>query len=192
MSQPSQSISPGAARVGAVAGWSTFVAILILLAGLVAIILPIVGGIAVTLIVGWVLIMVGVLHLFFAFGARATRTRLWELLLGAVYLIAGFFLLVHPLLGLTALTLLLASYLTAKGVLEIVQYFGTHPRRGITWLILDGIINLVLAAIIWSQWPFSSVWVIGTLVGISILFSGISRLMLLAHMRRAFAAPQAL
>jgi uncharacterized membrane protein HdeD (DUF308 family) len=192
MSHSSYPLSPAPTPVASVAGWSMAVAILIVVAGLFAIILPIVGGIAVTLLVGWVLTMVGLLHFFFAFGGRATRTRLWELLLGAVYLVAGISLLIHPLVGLTTLTLLLAVYLTVKGVLEIVQYFQHHPRRGITWLILDGIINLVLAAIIWSQWPFSSVWVIGTLVGFSILFSGISRLMLLMETRRALASHPAL
>jgi uncharacterized membrane protein HdeD (DUF308 family) len=184
--------SSAATQAASFAGWSILVAILVILAGLLAIILPIVGGIAITLLVGWVLLMVGVLHLFYAFGGRATRTRLWELLLGAVYVIAGGYLLFHPVLGLTTLTLLLAIYLLLKGLLEIIQYFQTHPRRGLTWLILDGIINVVLAAIIWSQWPFRSLWVIGTLVGISILFSGVSRMMLSLELRRAAVSPAVL
>jgi uncharacterized membrane protein HdeD (DUF308 family) len=87
-------------------------------------------------------------------------------------------------LGLTALTLLLATYLLLKGVLEIVQYIQTRPRRALTWLIMDGIVNVVLAILIWSQWPFRSLWVIGTLVGISVVFSGVSRLMLALEARR--------
>jgi uncharacterized membrane protein HdeD (DUF308 family) len=177
----------GATPVSSIATWSIWIAILVILAGLLAIILPIVGGIAVTLIVGWILTLVGLLHLAFAFGARSAGARIWELLLGLVYVVAGFYLIFHPILGLTALTLLLASYLLIKGILELVQYFQTHPRRGVTWLILDGVINIVLAVIIWSQWPFGSLWVIGTLVGISILFSGISRLMLSLEARRALA-----
>ena len=70
-------------------------------------------------------------------------------------------------------------------MLELVQYFQIHPRRGLTWLILDGIVNIVLAVMIWSQWPFSSLWIIGTLVGISILISGVSRLMLAMEANRA-------
>jgi uncharacterized membrane protein HdeD (DUF308 family) len=189
MAQSGQHLSPATAQVASVAGWSIGVAVLVILAGLLAIILPIVGGIAVTLLVGWIVTMVGILHLLFAYGGRSTRTRLWELLLGGVYLIAGIYLLVHPVLGLTTLTLLLAVYLLIKGLIEVIQYFQTHPRRGVTWLILDGIINIVLAAVIWSQWPFSSLWVIGTLIGISILFSGLSRLMLSLEVRRALSAP---
>jgi uncharacterized membrane protein HdeD (DUF308 family) len=179
-------------QAAAIAGWSIWIAVLVILAALLAIILPVVAGIAVTLIIGWVLLMVGVLHLVYAFGGRSTRTRLWELLLGSVYILAGGYILFHPLLGLTTLTLLLAVYLLVKGVLELIQYFQTHPRRGLTWLILDGIINIVLALIIWSQWPFRSLWVIGTLIGISILFSGLSRLMLSMEVRGSLSAPSAL
>lgn len=183
MDTPSQ--SPVVRQVSSIAGWSVGIAVLVILAGLLAIILPVVAGVAVTLLVGWVLLLVGLLHLFFAFSGRTASTRVWELLLGIVYVLAGGYLIFHPLVGLTTLTLLLAAYLLVKGLLEFVQYFQTSPRRGLTWLILDGIINIVLAVIIWSQWPFSSVWVIGTLIGISILFSGLSRLMLSMEVRRS-------
>ncbi len=186
-STPGQSpvVSPRSTSRAPSAGWTLWIAVLVILAGLAAIILPVVGGIAVTLLVGWALLMVGVLHLFYAFGGRNASSRIWELLLGVVYVLAGGYLIFHPLLGLTTITLLLAAYLLVKGALEIVQYFQTHPRRGFTWLILDGIINIVLAVIIWSQWPFSSLWVVGTLIGISILFSGMSRLMLSTEGRRS-------
>jgi uncharacterized membrane protein HdeD (DUF308 family) len=131
--------------------------------------------------------MAGLLHLLFAWRARAAGTKLWEILVGVVYIAGGIWLLVHPMAGLTSLTLLLATYLLFKGVFEIIHYFQVSPRRGLLPLILDGIINLVLAILIWSQWPFSSVWVIGTLVGLSILFSGISRLMLSMETRRALS-----
>ena len=183
--------SPATTQAAFFAQWSILVAVLVILAGIFAIILPIVGGIAITLLVGWALAMVGVLHLVYAFGGRHPEHRLWELLLGFVYLIAGGYLIFHPVLGLTTLTLMLAIYLVVKGGLEIIQYFQMHPRRGFTWLILDGLVNIVLAAVIWSQWPFSSVWVIGTLVGLSILFSGISRLMLSLELRRTLGSGHA-
>ncbi len=183
MATPRQSLIP--TQTSSTARWSIWIAVLVICAGLLAIILPVIGGLAITVLVGWVLMIVGLLHLFFAFGARSTRTRLWELLLGVLYFVAGVYLIFHPLLGLTTLTLLLAGYLLFKGVLELVQYFQIHPRRGLTWLILDGIVNIVLAVMIWSQWPFSSLWIIGTLVGISILISGVSRLMLAMEANRA-------
>jgi uncharacterized membrane protein HdeD (DUF308 family) len=189
MIPPSRSSEPPvAATLAAAATWSLALAILFIVIGLAAILVPIVSGIAVALLAGWILAMAGVLHLLFAWQARGAETKLWELLAGLVYLVGGVYLLLHPLLGLTTLTLLVATYLLVKGVLEIIQYFQARPRRGLTPLVLDGIVNLVLAIIIWSQWPFSSVWVIGTLVGISILFSGVSRLMLSSEIRRNLPA----
>jgi hypothetical protein len=89
-----------------------------------------------------------------------------------------------PCSGLASLTLALAIYLFAEGVLELVLAFVVRPILGSGWLILDGIITLILAGMIWKTWPSSTEWVIGTLVGISMLFSGISRLMLSLAARR--------
>jgi uncharacterized membrane protein HdeD (DUF308 family) len=87
-------------------------------------------------------------------------------------------LLFRPVGGLASLTLALAIYLFAEGVLELILSFRLRPMPGSRWLLFDGIITLILAVMIWRTWPSSTEWVIGTLVGISMLFSGISRLML--------------
>ncbi len=169
-------------------GWSFALAVLLVIAGFLAIIVPLVAGLTITLMIGWLLAIVGVFHFLFAWKHHSTSNSLWELLLGLIYLIAGVYLILHPVAGLTSLTLLLASYLLFKGVLEIVQYFRLQPRHGSMWLLVDGGINLLLAIAIWSSWPFSSVWVIGTLIGVSILFTGFSRLMLTFGARRALTA----
>lgn len=87
-------------------------------------------------------------------------------------------MLMHPLLGLISLTLVLAVFLLIEACLEIILYFNIRHIANSGWVLFDGIITLILAILIWAQWPSSSVWVIGTLVGISLIFSGISRLML--------------
>ena len=86
-------------------------------------------------------------------------------------------MLFHPLLGMAGLTLALAIYLFAEAVLEFILGFQLRPRRGSGWLFVDGVITLILAAMIWRTWPFSTEWALGILVGVSMLFSGISRLM---------------
>lgn len=86
--------------------------------------------------------------------------------------------MIHPVAGLASLTLALAIYLFAEGVLELILSFQLRPRHGSNWLLFDGIITLILGFMIWRTWPSSTEWVIGTLVGISILFSGITLLML--------------
>jgi uncharacterized membrane protein HdeD (DUF308 family) len=169
-------------------GWSIALAILLTLAGLAAIVLPIVSGIAITLIVGWFFTMAGVLHFLFAWKLHTTSGIFWELLLGFLYLFSGIYLIVHPLAGLVTLTLFLALYFLFKGVVEIIHFFQVQPRHGSWWLLFDGIVCLILAVMIWRSWPSSSVWVLGTLVGISLLFTGFSRLMLTLTAKRMLTA----
>jgi len=159
-------------------GWSIALSALMIVAGILAIGLPQVAGVAVNLVVAWLLVFSGAAHLVFAWYTRTTGGVVWELLVGILYGFIGVYLLMHPIGGLAALTLALAIYLTIEGVLELVLSFQLRPLPGSGWLIFDGIITLILAALIWRTWPSSTEWAIGTLVGVSMLFSGISRLML--------------
>jgi uncharacterized membrane protein HdeD (DUF308 family) len=86
--------------------------------------------------------------------------------------------------GLASLTLLVAFYLVVEGMLEFVLSFRLRPAPGAGWLLFDGVITLVLAVMIGSTWPSSAAWVLGTLVGVSMFFSGITRLMLTLTARR--------
>jgi uncharacterized membrane protein HdeD (DUF308 family) len=85
------------------------------------------------------------------------------------------------------LTIAVALYLSLEAVLEFVLWPRLRDAPGGAWLLLDGIITLVLAIMIWSPLPLSAAWVIGTRIGISMLFSGVSRLMLLVAARRILA-----
>jgi uncharacterized membrane protein HdeD (DUF308 family) len=167
-------------------GWSIALSVLLILAGIAAILLPPIMGLGVTLFIGWLLILSGITHLVFAWKSHSAGAVLWEVLVGLVYLFAGGYLILHPLAGLLSLTLLLAIYLLIEGVLEIVLSFKI-TRNGRTWLVFEGIITIILAIMIWRTWPFSTIWAIGTLVGISMLFSGFSRLMFSLACRRALA-----
>jgi len=104
-----------------------------------------------------------------------------------VYGAIGFYLLASPVAGLASLTLAIAIYLLIEAVLEFVLSFQLRPAPGSGWLRVDGVITLVLAVLIWSTWPSSALWLVGTLVGISMFFSGITRLMLSMAVRRIVA-----
>jgi uncharacterized membrane protein HdeD (DUF308 family) len=158
--------------------WSIALSVLLIVAGLFAVLIPSLSGIAITLFFGWAMIFSGITHLVFAFKTHTTGGRIWELLIGAVYLFTGVYLILHPLDALLALTLILACYLFFEAIVEFIQFFQLRPRHGAGWLVVDGVITLILAIMIWRSWPASSVWVIGTLVGFSMIFSGFSRLML--------------
>ena len=168
-------------------GWSIVISILIIVAGVLAIIVPAAAGIAVTIFLGWLLIFSGAAHLVFAWHTRTTGGLIWELLVGVLYALVGGYLLFQPAAGLASLTLALAIYLFAEAILEFALSFRLRPMRGSRWLLLDGIITLILAILIWRSWPSSTPWVIGTLIGISMLFSGFSRLMLSVAARSVVA-----
>ena len=152
--------------------------VLMIVAGILAIASPLAAGVAVNVLVAWLLVFSGCVHLAFAWHTRSTGGFLWELLLGIVYMFAGGYLLIHPLAGLASLTIALAIYLLLEAILEFVLGFTLRPLPGSGLLLFDGIITLVLAVMIWRTWPSNTAWVIGTLVGVSMLFSGTSRLMI--------------
>jgi uncharacterized membrane protein HdeD (DUF308 family) len=87
-------------------------------------------------------------------------------------------MLTHPLLGLGALTLYLAVILVAEAMLEVIAYFTTRGERGSEWRLVNAVVTLLLGAMIWRHWPSSTVWAIGTLVGVNLMMTGISRVML--------------
>ena len=165
-------------------GWSIGISILMIVAGFLAILLPAVAGIAVNIFVGWMLVFSGGLHFVFAWQTRHTHGFIWELLLGILYVAIGGYLLVNPIRGLVTLTLALAFYLLIEGVLEFVLSYWLRSRPGAGWLLFDAIITVILAILIWRTWPWSTEWAIGILVGINMLFSGVTRLMLSFAARR--------
>ena len=169
------------------ATWSIVLSVLMIAAGVLAVFAPAIAGVAVTVLFGWLLIFGGILHLAFAWRAGRASTVVWEILLGILHGGIGFYLLTRPVAGLASLTLVLAISLAIKGVLEFILAFQLRPAPGSGWLLFDGIVTLVLAAMIGSAWPTSSVWAVGTLVGFSMFSSGITRLMLSVATRRMVA-----
>jgi uncharacterized membrane protein HdeD (DUF308 family) len=167
--------------------WSIGLSILMILAGILAIAMPPVAGLAVNLVVAWLLIFSAAMHLAFAWHTRTAGGVIWEILLGLLYGFVGVYLLLHPVAGLATLTLALAIYLFLEAVFEFILWGFLRPLPGAGWLLLDGVITLILSVLIWKTWPSNTDWVIGTLVGISMLFSGTTRLMLSLAARHAVA-----
>jgi len=159
-------------------GWSIGLSVLMILAGIVAIASPLAAGIAINVLVAWLLVFSGCVHLVFSWYTPTTGGFLWELLVAILYIAIGVYMLVHPATGLISLTIALAAYLLLESILEFVLGFKLRPLPGSGWLLFDGAVTLILAVMIWRSWPSSSAWAIGLLVGVSMLFSGTSRLML--------------
>ena len=161
-------------------GWGWFVglgAVLVVL-GIVVIASPIVATMAIELLVGWILVIGGVLQIVQALRARGWRGFLLHLVGGILYLLVGVLLLYDPLGGALALTLVLTAFLVVQGIVQIVIAVQIRPTRNWGWLLASGVITLLLGLLIWSGWPSSALWVIGLLVGIHLVVTGASLIML--------------
>lgn len=169
-------------------GWSIGLGILMITAGVVAMFAPWEAGLVITIVVGWSAIFNGIAQIIFGVRTHGGWHVLLEVLLGIIYIIAGIYLLMHPIGGLLALTLILASFLLVYGVFALVLAFQIKPRGGWGWVLFDGVITILLGILIWAHWPFNSDWVVGTLFGISIFMSGVTRLMMSLALRKIATA----
>jgi uncharacterized membrane protein HdeD (DUF308 family) len=168
-------------------GWAIALSVLLIIAGILAIVIPPAAGIGVAIVIAWLVLLGGVAHLAIAWHIRSTGGMVWELLVGLLYFAVAFYMLFWPVAGLASLTLLLAAYLFGKGVLELILGFRLRHLPGTTWFYLDGVIAIILGAMIGLSWPSSSEWAIGTLIGISMLFAGLNRLPMALAARKLVA-----
>ena len=169
------------------ATWSIVLSVLMIVSGVLALAIPPVAGLTVTVMFGWLMIVTGAFHLGFAWRGRGAAAVFGEIAIAVLYGAIGFYMLARPVAGLASLTLAIAGYLAAKGVLEGVIAFTFRSVPGTGWLVFDGILTLVIAALIASAWPASSAWAVGALVGIAMISSGCARLMLSIAVRRIVA-----
>jgi uncharacterized membrane protein HdeD (DUF308 family) len=170
-------------------GWAITLSVLLILAGILAIVVPPAAGIGVAIVIAWLVLLGGIAHLALAWHIRSTGGMIWELLVGLLYLAVAVYMLLWPVAGLASLTLILAAYLFGRGILELILGFRIRHISGSSWLFFDGVVALILGAMIGLSWPSSSEWAIGTLIGISMLFAGITRLPMALAARRLVASP---
>jgi len=171
-----------------VRGMSIGLAVLMIVLGFLAIALPLATGIGVSIMVGWIIVFSGLAYLAYAFAAQGPGAFLWRMLIGIVYVVGGFYLAFHPELALESLTFVVAAILFAEGVLQMIVFFQFRSLPGSGWVLVDGLMTLLLGFLIAYPWPFSSAWAIGTLVGVNLLVSGITRLMYSLEARKTMKA----
>lgn len=169
-------------------GMSIGFSLVMILLGFLAVFLPFAMGIGVSILVSWIIVFGGLTYLAYAFAARGAGSFLWRMLIGIVYVIGGVYLAFHPRLALESLTLVVAAIFFIESVLEIVVFFQLRALSGSGWILFDGIVTLILAYAIWRPWPSSSVWAIGMLLGINLIVSGFTWLMLMTATRKALKA----
>lgn len=183
-----QNFSLGAGRHGSTLSilWGALLIVL----GFMAVSAPFLAAVAVSALVAWLIIIAGIVHLVLAFHTHGAGSVIWKVLVGIAYLAFGGYMIVHPLLSVASLTLVLAGLFVIEGVLNVILYARMRALHGATWVLIDGIITLILGLMIYLQWPSSSIWAIGLLVGISLMISGLTRIGMTLAIRRGLAGPE--
>lgn len=149
----------------------------LILTGLFAISYPIVATLTTVVLSGIILMCGGVIEIASAFWARYWGGLFLHLLCGLLYLFVGIFLLERPGLGAAGYTLVLAMFFVAGGLVRLVSAL-VHRFSGWVWAAISGFVSLLLGMLIWRELPEAAFWVIGTFVGIDLLFNGLSWVML--------------
>jgi uncharacterized membrane protein HdeD (DUF308 family) len=151
----------------------TFLVIL----GLFAICSSFITTLATIMVYGILLFLGSIFQIVGAIWARRWRGFVVHLLVGVLYLIAGVFMVDHPLQAAVGLTLLVAVCLMAGGIVKMILSL-LERFEGWGWVLLSGVISLSLGVGIWRQWPISGLWVIGLFLGIELVLNGWSWVML--------------
>ena len=153
---------------------------IVLIMGILALASPFVSGIAIAYLVGAMLVVAGVSRLIEAFQGGG----FWEGVLGVISAVAGVITIAHPLLGLASITMVLIVYFMMLGISEIVGAFQVRPEQGWGFLLFSGVVSLILSFMLWNQWPLSGTWAVGVLVGVQLIFSGMTMITLGSAVKR--------
>ena len=160
--------------------------VVLLVLGATAIAIPELATIAVTILVGWLLLVSGVVGLFTTFWMRAAPGFLWSLLSAILAIVVGLMLLASPLRGAVSLTLLLIIFFVVEGAISIM--FALDHKRELSgrwgWMLVSGIVDLILAALVFASLPSAAAWAIGLLVGINMVFGGSALIAMALHARK--------
>jgi uncharacterized membrane protein HdeD (DUF308 family) len=156
--------------------WKAFLfeGILLVILGLAAMIVPPLASLAVTIFLGWLFLISGIAGLALTFWARQMPGFWWSLISAVLAIGAGIVLLARPVQGTLTLTIVVGAYFLAEGVTTIM--YALEHRRELSarwsWMVVAGLMDILIAAIVIAGLPGSATWAIGLLVGINLLFGG--------------------
>lgn len=168
------------------AGWSIFTGVLTAACGVFLIVCPLVIAKVSTILLGWVLILVGIAQLGFALHSQKGAEVFLKLLGTALFGITGLALAFAPLDGAGTLSESLGPLLLIQAGLATATALQIRPLVERRWLLFDATSALFLGTLIMLKWPSTSVWAVGALVGVSVLMSGIARIVIAARIRSGF------
>jgi uncharacterized membrane protein HdeD (DUF308 family) len=162
--------------------------LIMIVLGFLAVFWPLQAGVAVSVVLGWIIAIAGLALLAYAFAARDAGSFIWRMLLGLVYVAGGAYLGLHSQLALESFTLAAAIIFFIGGVVEIVLFFRLRALSGAGWILFEAIMSFLVAFIIVRPWPSSSNWAIGLLVGINLIVGGVTQLIYSVKVRKVLNA----
>jgi uncharacterized membrane protein HdeD (DUF308 family) len=161
--------------------------VVLLVLGATAVVLPPIATLAVTILFGWLFLVSGIVGLVTTFWMRHAPGFWWSLLSAALGIIVGAMLLASPVTGALSLTLVLIAFFLIEGAVTIM--FALDHRRELSgrwgWMLMSGIIDLVLAMMIFAGLPSTAAWAVGLLVGINMIFGGAALIAMALHARKS-------
>ena len=158
------------------AHWRLFLfeGIVLVVLGLAAVVVPPLAGIATTIFLGWLLLIAGFVGFLSTFKSKSAPGYWWSFLSALVAIVAGGMLLWYPVQGLVTLTYVLIGYLLVDGLLTIILAISHHRElsRRWEWMLVNGVVDFILAGIIFAALPGAFAWALGLIIGIDLIFGG--------------------
>lgn len=157
--------------------WKMFLfqGILMCILGVVAIGTPQLATLAVEIFIGWLLLIGGIIRVITLFRAPKLPGSFWSIIIAFLLIALGLVLVLQPLKGALTLTMVLIALFIFQGLASVVIAFQFREHlKSWGWTLFSGVVDLVLAYMIWKGWPDSATWAIGLLVGINLLFGGMT------------------
>ena len=146
-------------------------AVALMILGVISLLLPAFASIAMELLFGWLILMGGLLQLFHTVQTRKATGFWYRLLCAVLYAGIGLLFIINPLRALTIFTILLAVFFIAEGVTRCIAGLQSSGSSKL-FILLNGAVSILLGCFIWAQWPFDSLWIVGIIFGINMLFAG--------------------
>jgi uncharacterized membrane protein HdeD (DUF308 family) len=169
-------------------GWVIVWGVLLILAGIIAIVEPTIAAVATALLLAWLFVFAGIVELVYAYQQRAHDGLAWKVISGLALLVLGIYMLMFPIASIASLALLIGAFLAASGFSSVLLAFKLRPKDGWGWVLFDGALSIVIAIMIASGWPQNSIDFVGILVGFCMISGGFWRIMLGRALRSATPA----
>lgn len=167
--------------------WYLIQGVLLVVAGILAVIYPVLSSVAVVVLLGWLLIVSGILQGISLIGARHVPHFWLQLISVILAVLVGFLFLRDPEQGLLTITLLLIIFFMIEGISKVVFSLTIRPFPNWAWVLASGLVGMLLSAILWASLPVTALWLIGLLLGIELISVGAAMAYLAWRVRRADA-----